>query len=319
MRTAVAALAVAMAVAVAGTAQADYPDRPITVVVPFGAGGGTDTVARVIADPMGEKLGQRVIIENRGGANGALGASAVARAEADGYTLLMTTSTTHAANPSLMRQLTYDPVADFAPIARIGYFPFILAVGKDVPAQTVQELVDYAKAHPGELTYAHWQATTIVAGNSFNHTAGVDTLGVAYKGTTPAVTDVLGGRVSMIFIDIPSGKAHIEAGSLRPLAVTTAERSSIMPDLVSLNEAGLKGYDISSWMGFYAPAGTPEPIVEKLNAAVTEVLAMPAVKARLAQLGFDVSPTSAAELADYTRTEIDRWRGLITAAGIEPQ
>lgn len=315
----VMAAALAASFAFAGPAAAEYPDKPVTVIVPFGAGGGTDAVSRVLAEKLGEELGQRVVIQNRGGANGTLGATYVAHAKPDGYTLLMTTSTTHAANPSLMKELTYDPVEDFAPIARIGFFPFVLAVGKDVKAETAEDLIAEAKEKPGDLTFAHWQATTIVAGSTLREMADVDILGVAYKGTTPAVTDVLAGRVTMIFIDVPSGLPHFEAGNLRPLAATTEERTSLLPDLPSLNEGAVPGYNISSWMGFYAPKGTPADVVAKLESATEAALSDEAIRKKLAELGFDASPLGADDLGQYTAAEIDKWAKLVAAAGIEPK
>lgn len=296
-----------------------YPEQPVTVVVPFGAGGGTDAVGRVLAEALSIELDGRFVIDNRGGANGSIGASAVARAAPDGYTLLMTTSTTHAANPSLMRELSYDPVEDFAPIARIGYFPFILAINADLPVESVDELVSYGEANPETLSYAYWQGTTIVAGATFQSMTGADMLGVSYPGTTPAVADVLAGRVSAIFVDVPSGLSHIEAGALRPLAVTTEQRSEILSDIPSMSEAGVEGYNVSSWMAFYAPAGTPEDIVETLTTATLSVLDDEGVRERLAGLGFDVVPSDAAELSDYTLSEIENWRQMVDAAGIEPQ
>lgn len=314
-----AALSAGLAFAVAGSAQAAFPEKAIRVIVPFPAGGGTDAVARVLADRMSKELGQRVVVENRGGANGSIGASAVAKSAPDGYTLLMTTSTTHAANPSLLKTLSYDPVAEFSPVARIGNFPFILAINPNVAAQTVQELVAYGKANPGKLSYAYWQGTTIVLGATFKQKTGLDILSVPYAGTTPAITDVLAGRVSAIFVDVPSGLAHLKAQSLRALAVSTAERSNILPDIPSMSQAGVAGYDISSWMAVYAPANTPADIVAQLTDATLKSLADPAVKARLADLGFDVQPSNAAELGAYTKSEIAKWRELAKAAGIEPQ
>lgn len=312
------ALAMGLAVAAPGAADA-YPTKPITVVVPFGAGGGTDAVARVLGDYLSQELGQRVVIENRGGANGSIGASAVAKAAPDGYMLLMTTSTTHAANPSLLRTMSYDPVADFEPIARIGNFPFILATSTKVPAKTVQELVAYGKANPGELSYAYWQGTTIVAGATFRQKTGLDILGVPYAGTTPAITDVLGGRVSAIFVDVPSGLSHIKAGKMNALAVTTAERAGILPDIPSMKESGVPDFDISSWMAFYAPAKTPKEIVARLTEATTKALKDPAVVERLAGLGFDVQPSTAEELGAYTKAQIAVWKDLVSAAGIQPE
>jgi len=296
-----------------------YPDKTISVVVPFGAGGGTDAVARVLVDAMGKELGRKILIDNRGGANGSIGSRDVAKAKPDGYTLLMTTSTTHAANPSLLKSLSYDPIKDFTPIGRIGYFPFVLAIDPHLPAHSVQDFINLAKKEPGKLSYAQWQGTTMVAGATFEHITGANLLSVPYGGTTQALTDVLGGRISAIFIDVPSGIAHFENGQLRALAVTTPERSSLLPKLPTLSEAGVPGFNVSSWMAFYGPANLPKEIVEKLNGAMRSALTKSNVKQRLISLGFDISPTSAQELATYNVSEIAHWKEMVKEAGIKPQ
>lgn len=296
-----------------------FPNGPITVIVPFGAGGGTDAVARVITDAMSRQMGADFIVDNRGGANGSIGASAVAMADPNGQTILMTTSTTHAANPSLLQTLNYDPINDYEAVARIGFFPFILAVSPELPVETIDDFLAYAKDNPGNVTYAHWQATTIIAGSTLEQLAGIDLLEIPYTGTTPALTDVMAGRVDAIFIDVPAGISQIEAGAIRALAATTPERTDLVPDVPSLDEAGVTGYSVSSWMGVYAPAGTPEDVVNQLSDLIVEVLADDDVQERLAGLGFQVAPMPADEFADYTESEIGRWAEMVEAAGIEPQ
>jgi tripartite-type tricarboxylate transporter receptor subunit TctC len=248
-----------------------------------------------------------------------IAATYVARAAPDGYTLLMATNSTHSANPHLFRSLSYDPVKDFAPVARLGSYVFMLVVNKDVPVQTLPELVAYAKANPGKLTYASGNTTGIVAGETFKSKAGVDILHVPYKSTPPAINDVLGGRISMIVIDMAPGLEHVRAGNFRALAVTTKERSKLLPDLPSLAEAGIPGYDVTSYAALFAPAGTPKEIVDKLNAEVQKIIANPDAKARIAVTGFDAFSGPPESLAEFVKSELVNWGKLIKEAGIEPQ
>jgi tripartite-type tricarboxylate transporter receptor subunit TctC len=296
-----------------------YPSKPITIVVPFAAGSGTDSITRIVAQYLSVALNQSVVVENKVGASGVLAATFVARAAPDGYTLLMATNSTHSANPHLFKNLGYDPVKDFAPVARLGSYVFMLVVGKDVPVTTLQELVAYAKANPGKLTYASGNTTGIVAGETFKSKAGVDILHVPYKSTPPAINDVLGGRVSMIVIDMAPGLEHVRAGNFRALAVTTKERSALLPDLPSLHEAGIPGYDVTSWAGLFAPAGTPPEIVTRLNEEVAKIIADPDSKAKIAVTGFDAFSGPPETLAAFVQSELATWGKLIKDAGIEPQ
>src|SRR5436190_8772643 len=279
--------ATCLALAASSDGAQQYPTRPITIVVPFAAGSGTDLITRLIGQQLSVALNQSVVIENKAGASGVIAATYVARAAPDGYTLLMATNSTHSANPSLFKTLSYDPVKDFAPVARIGSYVFMLVVGKDVPAQTLPELVAYAKANPGKFTFASGNTTGIVAGETLKSKAGIDVLHVPYKSTPPAINDVLGGRVSMMFIDLAPGLEHVRAGNFHALAVTTKERSALLPDLPSLHEAGIPGYDVTSWAGLFAPAGTPKEIVARLNEEVGKIIANPDLKAKIAVTGFD--------------------------------
>jgi tripartite-type tricarboxylate transporter receptor subunit TctC len=314
-----ALFAAGAAAAWSAPAHADYPDKQITMVACFPAGGGTDIAARLINTQLGEALGKPVIVENRGGAGGAIGAELVARAAPDGYTLLMATNSTHSANPHLFKSLSYDPVRDFAPVARIGSYVFMLVVGKDVPAKTLPELVAYAKTNPGRLTFASGNTTGIVAGETLKSRAGIDILHVPYKSTPPAINDVLGGRVSMMFIDLAPGLEHVRVGNFRALAVTTKERSALLPELPSLAEAGIPGYDVTSYAALFAPAGTPKEIVDRLNAEVQKIIANPEAKARIAVTGFDAFSGPPASLASFVQSELVNWGKLIKEAGIEPQ
>ncbi len=296
-----------------------YPARPITLVVPFAPGSGTDTIARLVGAPLSQALGQNVIIENKAGANGSIAATFVARAAPDGYTLLITTNTTHSANPSLLKSISYDPVKDFAPIALIGNLRFMMVVHPGIPAKSVQEFVAYAKANPGKLSYASGNSTGIVAGETLKRTAGIDLLHVPYKSTPPAINDVLGGRVSMMFIDLATGMPHTNANTLRPLAVSTQERSSILPQLPSMREAGFADFDLTSWVGVFAPAGTSKDVVMRLNGELRRIVASSEVKEKLVALGMDARSSTPEELGDYVNSQLVLWTRMIKDAGIEPQ
>ena len=311
--------AAGLALAATGAGAQPYPSKPITIVVPFAAGSGTDSIARIIGQYLQNALNQSVVIENKVGASGVLAATAVARAAPDGYTLLMATNSTHSANPHLFKSLGYDPVKDFAPVARAGSYVFMLVVNPAVPARTLPELVAYAKANPGKLTYASGNTTGIVAGETLKSKAGIDVLHIPYKSTPPAINDLLGGRVSMMFIDLAPGLEHVRAGTMRPLAVTTRQRSALLPDLPSLSEAGIPGYDVTSYAALFAPAGTPKEIVDRLNAEVQKIIANPDAKARIAVTGFDAFSGPPETLAAFVQSELVNWGKLIKDAGIEPQ
>lgn len=305
--------------AATGPARAAYPERPVTLVVPFAAGSGTDTVARITAEQLATRLGQSVVVENRAGANGSVAATFVARAAPDGHTLFMTTNTTHSANPSLLKTLTYDPVADFAPVARMGNLPFLLVVDPKLGINSVADLVARAKAEPGKLTYASGNSTGIVAGATLARRAGIDILHVPYRSTPPAITDIIGSRISMMFVDITAALSQINAGTLKALAVTTAERSKLLPNLPSMQEAGVPEFDITSWNGVFAPARTPPDIITRLNRELAAIATDPAVVKRLADVGFDAFTQSPGELGDFVKAQIANWARMIREAGIEPQ
>lgn len=312
-----AALAVTM---LAGSAHAQsYPTRSITLVLPFAAGSGTDTTTRLIAAEVGKGLGQQLVVDNKPGANGMLAATQVARSAPDGYTLFVTTNTTHSANPSLMKQLTYDPVKDFTPVARTGNLPFMLVIHPDIPAKTVQELTAYAKANPGKLTYASGSSAAIVMGATYARRANLDLLHVPYKSSPPALADVMGGRVSMMFIDIPTGLPMVNAGKLRGLAVTTKERSALLPDTPSMQEAGVPDFDITSWQGWFGPANLPKDVVTRLNAEVRKTIENPEIRKQLGERGMDAFSGTPEELAKFVDEQLVLWTRLIKDAGIEPE
>ena len=296
-----------------------YPWKPINIIVPFGAGSGTDTVTRVIAQPLGTALKQTIVIENKAGANGAIAATQVARAAADGHTLLMSTNSPHSAAPSLNKSLGYDPVKDFAPVTRVGSYTFMVLVHPAVPVTSVAELIAYAKAHPGRLSYASGNTSGIVAGETLKRAAGIDILHVPYKTVPPALQDVLAGRVSMIMSDLTPGMPHVKAGTLRALAVTRLARSALVPDVPSLHEAGVTDFDMDSWAGLFAPANTPTETLARLNAELRGIIDGPEVKGRLRDLGFEAFSSTPEELGEFVKVQLVKWTRMIKAAAIEPE
>ena len=317
---AVAILALPAAALPFGALAADnYPSRPIRLVVPFAAGSGTDAVARITAKELGDALGQNVVVDNRPGANGAIAAELVAQAAPDGYTLFMTTNTTHSANPSLMKKLPYDPIKDFTPVARMGNLPFMLVINPKLPVKTVAELIAYAKAHPG-MSYASGNSTGIVSGATLGRMANIDLLHVPYKSTPPAMTDVIAGQVPMMFVDVAAGIANVKAGKMRALAVTTAQRSRLLPDLPPLADTPeLKGFDITSWNGVFAPAKTPQPIVERLNRELSKIATSKDVAPKFEALGFEAFGQTPQQFAGFVGSELVKWNRLVKDAGIQPE
>ena len=320
MRRLLASLACCLALASASIAAAqDYPARFITVIVPFAAGSGSDTAARVIGQYLGPRLGQSIVVENRVGATGAIASTAVARAQPNGYTLLLGTNSTHGSNSALYRNLTYDPVKDFQAVANTGVFNYVLVVNPALPVTSVAELVAYAKANPGKLSYAGGSSTSIVMAETFARGTGIVLLKVAYRSNPPALTDVIAGRVSLMFVDVSSAGSFVRANSLRALAVTSKARSPLYPDLPTIDETAVKGFDLASWTGLFAPAGTPKPVIDKLNREVNAVLALPEVRDRLASLGVEPTPMPVAEFTAFARDEVGKWTRLVKDAGIEPE
>lgn len=304
----------------AGTAQAEYPDRPVTLIVPFPPGGPTDAMARRLAEGLKAELGQTVLVENRGGAGGNIGAEYVSRAKGDGYTLLFGTSGPLAINVSLYRNQGYDPRASFAPIVRIGHLPNILVVHPSVQANNVQELIAYAKAHPDQLSYASSGngASSHLAGVLFNRMADTRILHVPYKGTGPALNDLLGGQVSMSFTDILTALPLVQSGRLRALGLASADRSSALPELPTIAEQGLPGYDVSVFFGIVAPKDTPPAVVDKLNRAFVATLDSPAVRDTLTKQGIvPATDRTPAALGQFIDAEVDKWGKVIRDANIK--
>ena len=319
-----AVLAAFLATAPIGPAHSadSYPSKPITLVAVFGPGSASDTICRVIAQPLSIALNENVIVENRPGANGALAAQYVARSAPDGYTLLMATNSPLSAVPFMMKSPPYDAVKDFTPITRMGSFTLMLVVHPSIPATNMKELIEYAKDHPGKLSFASANTSGIVAGETLKHWAEIDMLHVPYKSAPPALQDLIAGRVSMMFTDLTTGLPHVQSGKLRALAVTRLQRSSLFPELPTMDEAGVTGLDASFWHGLWAPKGTPKEIIARLNAAMVETLADETVKKRMADIGqegWPVDRQNPAALAAQQKTEIERWWPVIRAAGIKSE
>ena len=296
-----------------------YPNRPITFIVPFGPGSTTDTVSRIVAQHLGTALNQTIVVENKPGANGAIAAAYVARAAPDGYTVFMSTNSPHSAAPSLNKSVPYDPVKDFAAISRIGSFTLMLVLNPEVPAKSIPELIAYAKANPGQLSFASGNTSGVVAGETFKAWAGINLVHVPYRSAPPAVNDVLGGRVSMMFTDLTSGLPHVRANTLRALAVTRIQRSVLVPELPTLHEAGVANFDMDSWAGLFAPANTPPEIVARLNAETRKIIDNPEIKARIADLGFEAFSSTPEELGEFVKVQLAKWTKMIRDAGIEPE
>jgi tripartite-type tricarboxylate transporter receptor subunit TctC len=305
--------------AVQGHAQtAKYPDRPVKMLVGFAAGGGTDVAARVLAQKLTESLGQSVVVENRPGASGMIAAEATAKAAADGYTLMMGSQTTLAVAPALYRKFAIDAGRDFAGVAMAGISPLVLVVHPSVPAQSVADLIALAKARPGTINFGSGGLGTTphMAGELFAIQAGIKMVHVAYRGEAPAVNDLLGGQLHLIFANLSAVIGNVKAGSLRALAVTSAERAAASPDTPTIAETALPGFDAATWFALVAPTGTPRDVVARLNAEVTRLVDQPDTKQRFADLGMSIGAGTPDALDAYIRSEISKWSKVIKDADI---
>ena len=313
-------LVAAGATLISPTLHADsYPSKPITLVAVFGPGSASDTICRVIAQPLSAALNESVIVENRPGANGALAAQYVARSAPDGYTLLMGTNSPLSAVPFMMKSPPYDAVKDFTPITRVGSFTLMLVVNPSIPAKNMKELIDYAKDNPGKLSFASANTSGIVAGETLKHWAEIDMLHVPYKSPPPALQDLIAGRVSMMFTDLTTGLPHVQSGALRALAVTRLHRSSLFPELPTMDEAGVTGFDMDSWAGIVAPAGTPPEIVTRLNTELRKIIDSPDIKKMLGRVGFEAFSSSPKEMEDTIKVQLGKWGKMVKDAGIHPE
>jgi tripartite-type tricarboxylate transporter receptor subunit TctC len=298
-------------------AAADYPSRPVTLVVAFTPGGPSDVLARIVGKKMEQLLGQPFVIENRPGAGGNIAAEGVAHAAPDGYTLLMGNNSILATNEALYKHINYSPGKDFVPITLIGTQANILVVNPDVPAHSLKELIALAKAQPGKINFASsgYGAAAHLAGELFKSDAKIDIVHVPYKGAAPALQDVLGGHDQMMFATAASVIGHIEGGRVRALAVTTLKRTKVLPDLPTMDEAGLKGFDASTWHGLVAPAGTPPQVIAALHDAAVKALHDPGVEASLGKLGVDIVADTPQEFQAYIDSEIPKWTAIVKASG----
>ncbi len=297
----------------------DFPSRPITLVNVFGAGSASDTLCRIIADKLSPALGQPILVEDRPGADGALAAQYVHHQPADGYTLLMATNSPLSADPFIHKNLNYDPIKDFVPITRVGSFTLMLVVNSQLPIHSIKELVEYSKSHPGQLSFASGNTAGIVGGYTLAKWAEISMLHVPYKTTGPALEDIIAGRVSMMFADFTTAMPHVRAGTVRPLAISRIHRSSLYPDLPTMDEAGIKGFNLDAWAGLVAPAGTPPAIVAKLNGALRTVIDSPEVQAKFKNVGFEGFSSTPGELGDYIKVQLGKWEQMVKDAGIKAE
>lgn len=312
--------ALASLIAVAASTTQPYPEKPIRLIVPFAPGGGTDITARAIAQKLTERWGQQVVVDNRPGANGTIGLDLAAHAPADGYTLTMI-SASHSVNVSLFRKLPYDLIQDFAPVTQATSQPYALVVHPSVPAKSVQDLVALARAKPGALNYGSSGSGGFshLSGALFASLAHINITHIPYKGGNPALTDVIAGQIQMLFSTLLQSDAHIRSGRLRALAVTTKKRSPAAPDVPTMQEAGVAGYEVSGWYGMLAPGKTPRPVVARLNKEVTGILQMPEIKARLSGDGSEPVGSTSEAFAAHIQSEIAKWAKVVKEAGIRAE
>jgi tripartite-type tricarboxylate transporter receptor subunit TctC len=310
------AAGLAMCVIAAAAAAQNYPHKTIRMIVPFPAGGPTDVIARMVGQKLTESTGQAVVIDNRGGSGGNIGADIVAKSAPDGYTLLMAI-VSHAINPSLYSKLPYDPVKDFAPITRAGAATIVFVAAPALGVKSIKDLIALAKARPREINFGSPGSGTPnhLAGELLKTTAGIDLIHIPYKGAAPAVADLLGGQVNTVFVSLPAALPHIKAGKLVGLGVTSPGRSAVAPELPTFAEAGLGGYALENWYGALAPARTPRDVIMKLNFEIVKALQLAEVKERLASQGFETITSTPEEFAAYLKSEIVKWAKIVKASG----
>ena len=314
-----AAVAFGAALLAQGASAQNQAHTPVKIIIGFPAGGALDNLARAMAEKLRTELGRTVIVDNKPGASAQVAAQYVAKAKPDGYTLFMTTNTSHSANPALYKSLKYDPIKDFTPVARVGELPFALAVHPSLPARTLAELLDYARAHPGKLSYATPNSTSLVAMESIKHIAKVDIVGIPYKSSPQAMTDLVGGQVQVYVADLGSGMGMLKTDKVRTLGITTAQPTALLPGAPPIGQT-VKGFDLTSWNGIFGPAGLPPAVVQRLNTELQAVLADKDLQDKLAQIGFQVWPSKTPEeFAQYVAGQLTHWRTLIQQAGIQPE
>jgi len=318
LRTLLAAVLTAVLAAPLAAA-AQFPGKPIRVVVPFPAGSSTDTVTRILANAVSQSVGQPLLVENKAGADGAIAASEVAKSPADGYTLLMATNSPMSAVPAMKKNPPYDPVADFTPITDVGRYTFFIVLHPSVPAKTLAELIDYARANPGKLNYATGNTSGIVSTAFFSSQAKITMVHVPYKGEPQAITDLVAGRVQFMFCSSSTSMPHIREGKLRALVTTLPKRSTILPEVPSIAEAGMPQFSITSWAGLFGPARMPREVVERLNREFGAAMVRPEVQAAMERQAFALNPSTPEQLAAFVKEQIESYRRTLRSAGVEPE
>lgn len=324
MRTAVAGflrIALLAAIGASPALAQNYPTKPIRIVIAQAPGSATDVISRVVGNRLSEALAQPIVIEARPGAGGVVGTEAAARSTPDGYTLFMGNNSTHGSNPAVYAKLPYDAISDFAPISFVASVPYVLVVNPSLPVSTVQQFIAHAKSSPGKMNYASAGngSTHHFCGELLKSMSGIDMLHIPYKGSPPAIAGLLGGEVSLMFANLTDIGSQIKGGKVKPLAVTTPRRASSLPDLPTLSEAGMPGFEITSWFGLLAPAGTPAPIVARLNAETNKVLARADVRDTLGAQGLEVTPGTPEQFAAHIKSEIAKFTRIGKAAGIKAE
>ncbi|MDD2692784.1 MULTISPECIES: tripartite tricarboxylate transporter substrate binding protein [Simplicispira] len=316
-RAAIGAIALAAATLSLGAAAQAYPTKPITIVVPFSAGGTTDILARLVGQYLTTELGQPVVVDNKAGAGGNIGGALAAKAPADGYTLFMGTVGTHAINAALYKKMPFDHVKDFAPLSRVANVPNLLVAHPSQPFKTVPEMIAYAKANPGKINFGSPGngASPHLSGELFKSMAKVELTHIPYKGSAPAVSDLLGNQIAIMFDNMPSVIPHVRSGKLRAIAISTAKRSPELPDVPTIAEAGVPGYEAVSWFGLFAPAATPKPVLDKLSTALSKVLANPEVQKKISAQGGETVNETPAQFAAFIRSETTKWGKVVKESG----
>jgi len=315
-----ALLATGVLLAFAGSAAAQaFPERPITFVVPFAAGSATDQLARALGQAVTLQTKQQVIVDNRAGANGFIGAQFAAKARPDGYTVFITTNTTHAANEHLFKKLPYDPVKDFEPLTLLGRGGQIMVVNENSPANSVADFIKLAKSKPGKLSFGWGSSSSRIAGELFKQMTDTQIASIPYKSNPPAITDLMGGQIDMMITDMSTGLPQVKAGKLKALGVSTSKRSALAPEVPTISEAGVKGYEMTYWFAAYAPAGTPAPVVARLNELLVAAAKSPAASGFFTSSGTEILTSTPDELRKFQQAESEKWSKVITAAGIEKE
>jgi tripartite-type tricarboxylate transporter receptor subunit TctC len=298
---------------------ADYPEKPITFIVPFAAGSATDQLARALGQAVTAESKQPVVVDNKPGANAFIGAQAAAKGSKDGYSVFITTNTTHAANEHLFKKLPYDPVKDFEPVALLSKGGQILVVNNNLPVNNVQDLIKLAKSKPGKLSFGYGSSSSRIAGEMFKQMTGTYIVSIPYRSNPPAVTDLIGGTIDMMITDMATGLPQVKGGKVKALGVSTTKRTPLAPEIPTIAEAGVKGYEISFWFAAYVPAGTPAPVVAKLNEILSKANKSATVSAFYAQSGFETLGGSPEDLRKFQQAESQKWRNIIVGAGIEKE